>query len=225
MPNLSLVSALSTNEQLHKTLGYCSKKVSLFVCVNRLHQLYISCFPLNKENNTDLFDGITLTESVMADPLSITASILAVVVAGFKAAKGLYQLADGIGSAGMEARIYAEEINSFSKLLQRTREQITQRSEQISSFEETLLREIINICDRVIRPINGIQESLNPILVRFRSSPSKLRSFGLRVQWMFCSKDKLLFYRGALRGQHRLLDTTLALMILQYTKDRSPQNI
>jgi hypothetical protein len=48
----------------------------------------------------------------MADPLSITASILAVVIAGFKAAKGLYQLADGIGSAGMEARIYAEEIQS-----------------------------------------------------------------------------------------------------------------
>jgi hypothetical protein len=99
----------------------------------------------------------------MADPLSITASILAVVGAEFKVAKGLHQLADGIGSAGVEVRVYTEEIDSFAKLLQRVREQIKQRPGQVSSFEENLLRDIIDVCDRVMRPINGLQEKLNPL--------------------------------------------------------------
>jgi hypothetical protein len=161
----------------------------------------------------------------MADPLSISASIIAVVGAGFKVAKGLHQLADEIGSASVEVRVYGEEIDSFAKLVQRIREQITQRAGQVSSFEENLLRDIIDVCGRVMRPINGLQEKLNPLLERFRDSPSKLRSFRLRVQWISKSKEKILFYRGALRGQHRLLDTTLDLMILQSTMDKSPQNI
>ena len=161
----------------------------------------------------------------MSDPLSVTAAIVAVVTVGFQVAKGLHQLADGIGSVGMEARIYAEEIDSFSKLLQRIKEQVLQQPEQFSSFEMNLLQDIIDVCKRVLHPINRIQEKLNPLLTKFRSSQSWLRAFGLRAQWMFSAKDKLLFYRGALRGQHRLLDTTLELMILKATKDRSPQNI
>jgi hypothetical protein len=161
----------------------------------------------------------------MSDPLSLTAAILAVVTAGFQVAKGLHQLADGIGSVGMEARIYAEEIDSFSKLLQRIKEQVLQQPEQFSSFEMNLLQDIVDVCKRVLHPINRIQQKLNPLLIKFRSSQSWLRAFGLRVQWIFSAKEKLLFYRGALRGQHRLLDTTLELMILKATKDRSPQNI
>ena len=37
----------------------------------------------------------------MADPLSITASIFGIVTLGFQVAKGLYQIADVIGSTNL----------------------------------------------------------------------------------------------------------------------------
>lgn len=164
----------------------------------------------------------------MADPFSLAANIIAVIIAGFKVAQGLNTLADGIGSAGKEVRIYADEIDSFPKLLQRIRELLSQdtSSQPVNVFlyEQSILLDILSVCKRVLEPINRIQQRLSPLLGTF-SDGTKLKNLALRVQWMFSSKNKLLFYRGALRGQHRLLDTTLSLMILQSTKDNSLQNI
>ncbi|KAF2183328.1 hypothetical protein K469DRAFT_710852 [Zopfia rhizophila CBS 207.26] len=161
----------------------------------------------------------------MSDPLSVTACILTLATTGFVVAKGLYQLANGIGSAGEEVRAYAEEIDSFSKLLQRIKAELQEGSNGASQYEQNLLLDIVGVCERVLGPLHRIQKILNPLLERFRDSPRKLRQFRLRVQWTFSSRAKLLFYRKALKGQHRLLDTMLELVILQATKDKSPQNM
>jgi hypothetical protein len=160
----------------------------------------------------------------MAEPLSITANILAVAMTGFKLAQGLYQLADGIGSAGKEVRVYADEIDALSKLLQLIRIHIESAPAEFS-YERTLLRDILDACGRILGQIGRIQISLTPLMDRFRSSESKMKALSVRIQWIFCCKDKLLFYLAALRGQHRLLDTTLALMVLQKPKDRSSENL
>jgi hypothetical protein len=148
----------------------------------------------------------------MGDPLSVSASIVALVSAGVAVAKGLHQLADGIGSAGSEIRTYASEIGSFSKLLDVIKEEIIARPQNVSSKAERLFEDIVDICGKVLDPINVLQASLNPLLVHFKDSPKRRQQIGLRIQWYFSTKDKLLFFRGALRNQHRLLDTTLAAL-------------
>ncbi len=160
----------------------------------------------------------------MADPLGLAAGVIGIAATGFAVAQGLYQIADGIGSAGQEVRIYADEIDAFSKLLKMVRAELL-RPSSIFLDEQSLVRDVMDICDRVLQPLNRLQNTLRPLLVRFRSCPGKLRQFGLRVQWYFSCKDKLLFYREALRSQHRILDTTLELMILQANRDKSAQNV
>ena len=156
----------------------------------------------------------------MADPLGV----IGIAATGFAVAQGLYQIADGIGSAGQEVRIYADEVDAFSKLLKMVRAELL-RPSGVSLDEQSLVKDVMDICDRVLQPLNRLQSTLKPLLVRFRNSSGKLRQFGLRVQWFFSSKDKLLFYREALKAQHRILDTTLELMILQANRDKSPQNV
>ncbi|KAL2811777.1 nucleoside phosphorylase domain-containing protein [Aspergillus granulosus] len=160
----------------------------------------------------------------MADPLSITASIVGIVTLGFQVAKGLYQFADGIGSAGEEVRLYAGEVNEFSKLLNYIRTQILD-SPDLPFNSQSLIRDVIDVCDKVLQPFHRLQNTLNSFFTQFKQSPKKLKQFGLRVKWVFSSKKKLLFYLEALRSQHRILNTALDLANLQTTKDRRPQSI
>jgi hypothetical protein len=160
----------------------------------------------------------------MADPLSITASVVGIVTLGFQVAKGLYQFADGIGSAGEEVRLYAGEINEFSKLLNHIRTQILE-SPNIPFDSRSLIRDVIDVCDKVLQPFHRLQNTLHSFFTRFKQSPRKLKQFGLRVKWVFASKKKLLFYLEALRNQHRILNTALDLANLQTGEDRRPQSI
>jgi cell division protein ZapA (FtsZ GTPase activity inhibitor) len=160
----------------------------------------------------------------MADPLSITASIVGIVSLGFQVAKGLYQLADGIGSAEEEVRVYAGEINEISKLLNHIRVTIL-ATPNVPFDSRSLINDVIDICDKVLQPFHRLQTTLLSFLTRFKQSPKKLKQFALRIKWVFCDKRKLLFYLDALRSQHRILNTALDLANLQTTTDRTPQNI
>jgi hypothetical protein len=53
----------------------------------------------------------------MADPLSVTASVIAVVTAGVAISKGLYQIAETMGSAGTDVRWYANDIRLLTTVL------------------------------------------------------------------------------------------------------------
>jgi hypothetical protein len=169
----------------------------------------------------------------MADPLSTAATVFGVVGRGFTIAKGLYEIADGIGSAGEEVRIYADEIDAFSKVLHRVDVELEIfRSESTSPDASHLCRDLQNVvevvltvCKRVLEPLSQIQNTLRPLLVQYRDSPSKFRQLSLRVQWIFKTRSKLLFYREALRGQKGILDTALVLSIFQTTRNKTPQNI
>jgi hypothetical protein len=160
----------------------------------------------------------------MSDPLNIAAGVFGIAATGFAVAQGLYQIADGIGSAGQEVRAHAGEIDAFSKLLKRVRAELLRPSN--TCFEEqSLVKDIVDICERVLLPLNLLQATLKPLLIQFSRSSKKLRQLGLRIHWLFKSKNKLLFYRSILKEQHRVLDTTLELMILQASRDESPQHV
>lgn len=155
---------------------------------------------------------------IMPDPVSIVTGIAGVVNTGFKAAQGLYQIADGIGSAGLEVRIYAKEITSFSKVLQLIKEKVV-RPAGVTEDELVLVKEITDICEEVLAPLVRIQETLKPLLDRYKDSKKKFEQFGKRVHWYFSQKQKLLFYREALRGHRQNLDTVLAAMNYDATRD------
>lgn len=117
-------------------------------------------------------------------------------------------------------RTYAEEINTFSKLLKHVKDEL-EMSTDVSADIQSLVNDIVNICGRVLKPLDGLQKTLRPLLKHFSNSPSKIRQLGLRLQWIFRKKDKVLFYRAALKEQHRILDTVLEVMILQRTREQS----
>ena len=160
----------------------------------------------------------------MSDPFSVASGAAGIISLGFTIAQGLFQIAGDIGSAGQEIRIYAEEINAFSKLLRCVKTEL-ESSTDVSLDLQSLVKDVTDICDRVLTPLDRLQNTLKPLLVRFKTSPGKIRQLGVRLQWVFTSKDKLLFYREALKGQYQILDTVLDVMILQTTRDRSSQNI
>lgn len=160
----------------------------------------------------------------MADPLSIAASVAGVVSAGFTVAKGLYQIASGIGSAGEEVRMYGDEVAGIAKLLYQIRSEIL-GTDGGSTETRRLLNDTIQLCDQVLVPLQRMLDTLKPLLARFSDTDNRLRQFGLRIQWSFRTKDKLLFYRRALNAQHKLLQTLLSLLSLQVTRDRSAANL
>jgi hypothetical protein len=160
----------------------------------------------------------------MMDPLSIAATALTIAAKGFAVAQSLYEIASGIGSAGREVRTYADEIDVFSKLLNAVREEVL-RPLGTSLDEQSLVKDVLDICNRVLLPLESLQSTLKPLLVHFRNSPGKLHQFGLRIRWIFSSKGKLLFYRDALNWQRGNVSIILGLMNLQASKDKSPQNV
>ncbi|OAA53443.1 hypothetical protein SPI_09371 [Niveomyces insectorum RCEF 264] len=164
----------------------------------------------------------------MADPLSITASVAGVAALGYSIAKGLYQIADDMSVAGLEVRVYANEIDSFAKLLlnvQSTVDGLTCSAAEIAKIK-THIKEILDNCDRILKPLHEVQEGLLPLLQRFRDSPSKMLQVALRIRWTFISKGKVLFYRELLQRQHQMLDTHLAratLVSVQSAMRTNPQ--
>lgn len=150
----------------------------------------------------------------MSDLFNSTNGAMGIISLGLTIAQGLFRIADGIGSAGREVRGYAQEINTFSKLLKYIKAELDS-SADVSINIQSLINDVVDICDRVLTPFDHLHKLLSPLLDQFCTCPNKLRQLGLRLQWMFKTKAKLLFYRETLKEQHRILDTILEIIILQ----------
>jgi hypothetical protein len=160
----------------------------------------------------------------MAEAIGITASVIAIVTLGFQVAKGLHSVADQIGAAGAEVRLYAREISDFANLLNRIRTDVLTLSD-VPFNARTLIEDVTSVCDKVLQPFRRLQSTLDAFATRFRHTPGKLKNFGLCVKWAFARKKELLFYLEALRSQHRVLDTALAIANLQMGKDQTPDSV
>lgn len=161
----------------------------------------------------------------MSDPLSVAASVAGIVTIGFQIAKGLYDIADGIGTAGKEVRSFAGEIDAFSKLFARIRTRLLEDRSSSRNPYADLIKDILDVCDQTLEPLKRLQEKLSPLLAKYCNSSSKIRSLAFRIRWIFSSKDHMLSLRSILETQQRLLDTTLEMMTFEEVRDRQPQNI
>jgi hypothetical protein len=157
----------------------------------------------------------------MSDPFSITASVLGVATVSFQVAQGLYNLADAIGSAGEEVRMVAQQVTSFSGLLTSIKTEMS-RPNDVSFVEKSLVMDIVHCCEDVIRPLQRLQDTLKPLLRHYRTGSTKLRHFGLRVQYVFKCKPKLAYYLELLRHQTVTLNAVLGIINLQANRERNP---
>ncbi|OAL57371.1 hypothetical protein IQ07DRAFT_582557 [Pyrenochaeta sp. DS3sAY3a] len=148
----------------------------------------------------------------MADPVSITASILTLVASGMAIAKGLHTIANTMGSAGQEVRFYATDIQLLASVLENISEQLNKKARRSWSRAEHVILDIIDVCREILEPLNEIQVSLTALLVRYKESSEKLRQVSARVWWFFKYKDQVLYYRQCLRDLNITLNTQLAAM-------------
>lgn len=151
----------------------------------------------------------------MAEPLSIAASVIAVVTLAGTVSKSLHDIASSIGSAAIEIRQYADEIESFSRLLQNIRRELGKRGRKRKGQTKELVESLVDICQKVLEPFNSMQRLLKPYIKRFRHSKSTLDQFFQRMQWWFHSKGKFLFYYESLKAYRALLAPTISILALQ----------
>ncbi|ETS82517.1 hypothetical protein PFICI_04393 [Pestalotiopsis fici W106-1] len=160
----------------------------------------------------------------MADPLSIAASVVGLASVGFEIAKSLHGLADAVGSAGEQVRVYASEIEVFSRVLQLVRYQLHELQDvSINGLE--LLKDIVDICEDIVKRLHALMQSLGPLLSRFKDSKNKLLQFGIRLEWILTKKEKLLFYRATLKQQQRNLTMAMNAIRLKTSRDRSDPSV
>jgi hypothetical protein len=157
----------------------------------------------------------------MADPLSVTASVIAVVTAGVAISKGLYQIAETMGSAGTDVRWYANDIRLLTTVLDGISDQLNKKPKQSWSKAERVIMGILDVCNGVLGPMNDIQKSLILLLVQFEHSNKKLRQVSARVWWFFKYKDKMVSFRQSLQNLNITLNTQLAAMKLNTAENVS----
>jgi hypothetical protein len=119
----------------------------------------------------------------MAEGLGIVAGVFGVSAAGFRVAQGLYRIADAIGSAGEEVRLFATNTDVFSHMLYGL-SQTLEASPNPTSRLLVTTEDAVVLCKQILEPFEKIIARLSPLLVRFRDSQSRIRQVGLRIQWI-----------------------------------------
>ncbi|KAL8871350.1 MAG: hypothetical protein Q9174_002797 [Haloplaca sp. 1 TL-2023] len=92
----------------------------------------------------------------MADPLSITASVLTVAGAGIKLTTALYTLVDTIRNANVEIELMTSEITIFSCTLDEVHDHMTTSRPLYSTNLMTNLKKLLETCTRVYSEIEKI---------------------------------------------------------------------
>ena len=148
--------------------------------------------------------------------IGIVASVFGIATAGFRVTQGLYKIADAIGSAGEEVRLLASDSDAFSQMLLSLSEVLKKVIGPSSPSRLIITTEdILKICEQILQPFEKILARLKPLLERFKGSDRKMGQFGLRIQWIFRHKSKLLFYHKMLNSLKSTLACLLATLNLQ----------
>ncbi len=156
--------------------------------------------------------------------LDVAAGILGIANAGIAVAKGLIQIADAIGSAGEEVRMCAAETTLFSRMLDDLSNALTKPTAASRATQNTT-EDVIDICERILKPFETLITKLNPLLESYRKSEHQLRQLSLRIQWYFRHKSKVTFYQQALGRLKLTLTCLLASLNYQQARASAPQMV
>ncbi|KAL8711728.1 MAG: hypothetical protein Q9220_003899 [cf. Caloplaca sp. 1 TL-2023] len=153
--------------------------------------------------------------------LEVSAGIIAIAGAGIAVAKGLFGIADAIGTAGWEVRFCAADTDLFSQMLLNL-STLFERSASPSLPHSThrIAEDLLELCERILAPFQHLISKLEPLLRNFHESQHQLRQIGVRVQWYFRHKSKISLHQQVL-GQ---LKATLSLFLNSVNLQESRAN-
>ena len=156
--------------------------------------------------------------------LDAAAGVVGIASAGILVARGLFQIADAIGSAGEEVRVCAEDTALFSRMLDNLSDALKMPSAATRSSHNST-GDAIDVCERVLKPFQRLIAKLSPLLEKYRESKHQLRQISLRIQWCFSHKSKVLFYQQALNQLKTTLACLLDCICLQEARTSFPQKV
>ncbi|KAL8950523.1 MAG: hypothetical protein Q9222_003446 [Ikaeria aurantiellina] len=157
--------------------------------------------------------------------LEVAAGIITVAGAGIAVAKGLFDIADAIGSAGWEIRFCAADTDLFSQMLLNL-SSLLERSASPSLPHPTqrITDDLLELCERILVPFQRLISKLEPLLKSFRHSQHHLKQIGLRVQWYFRHRSKISLHQHVLGQLKATLSLFLNSMNLQESRSRNAPN-
>ena len=147
--------------------------------------------------------------------LGVAASVLQLAQAAWVVAKGLQDLADEVSSAGKAVRIFANDFWLFVETVE-TLGEVFNNLPPVPRRTRSTTEELIEVAtEQVIEPFQQLLVDLEPLLIRWKDSPSRMKQLGLRIQWTFSSKKKVLFYHAALNALKGNMSLLLQAMTLR----------
>ena len=156
--------------------------------------------------------------------LDVAAGVVGIAGAGIVVAKGLFQMADAIDSAGEEVRVCASDTDLFSQMLLNL-SSLFERSTSPSYAAQRIAEDPVDVCEQVLKPFQGLIAKMEPLLERYRESQHQIQQLGLRFQWYFRHKSKITFHQQALGQLKATLSCLLASLNLQESWSKGSINI
>lgn len=151
----------------------------------------------------------------MAEVIGLAASVIAVAQTAWTVAKGLHDLADEVGSAGEAVRVFANDFKFFVENLKELGE-LLDGLPSTSRKAESATQDLLEVAtDQVVQPFQRLLRDLQPLLERWHESPSRMKQLGVRLQWAFSYKSKVLFFHGALNALKSNVSLLLQTMALK----------
>jgi hypothetical protein len=137
----------------------------------------------------------------MAEAVALVASIVGLAGTGAKLALQLYTIADGIGSAGAEARSIAKEITLFSQSLTAVSKSLERDGNADMRLHE-IAKAVVEAAEGLVTDLQCLVEDLRP------KSTTTMASYVKRIKWVL-KKSKVQMMRSSVES----FKTTLILLV------------
>ncbi|ORY12219.1 hypothetical protein BCR34DRAFT_587361 [Clohesyomyces aquaticus] len=158
----------------------------------------------------------------MADPISLTASVVTLTSTAKAALETLYNFSIGLVGARNDFRAHELEIASLENLFKDIEAELKKQPARPSTRpkDEKIARAAVELCNEILPPLDTLLRHLTELGMKQASeSPRKLNQFLLRVQWYLTHKKKIVSSRDTLRIAITTLQRVLGTMRAQSYED------
>ncbi|KAK3625329.1 hypothetical protein LTR56_020494 [Elasticomyces elasticus] len=147
----------------------------------------------------------------MAEVLGLVSAILTLAGAGANLGMTLYTIADGVGSAGREARLIADEVSLFSQALTALSKSLERRTSQ-SARLHIIAQELSESCQAALVELSALAKDLS---LSGGKKRRKLPVLVAKIKWML-QKPTVAFLRSSISS----FKSTLILLVasMDYTE-------
>ncbi|KAK5733004.1 hypothetical protein LTR17_010011 [Elasticomyces elasticus] len=157
----------------------------------------------------------------MAEVLGLVSAFLTLAGAGARLGMTLYTIADGVGSAGREARLIADEVSLFSQALTALSKSLERKTSQTARLH-TIAHELSASCQATLVELSALAEELS---LPGGKKRRKLPALVGKIKWML-QKPKVAFLRSSISSFKSTLILLVASMDYTEAVDRhAPDNI